>query len=52
MMHFQGDPDDLLGKAFDTNVARRLLAFLKPYRWQVLAAAAAVLIGTFCDLSL
>jgi ATP-binding cassette, subfamily B, multidrug efflux pump len=52
MMHFQGDPDDLLGKAFDTNVARRLLAFLKPYRWQVLAAAAAVLLGTFCDLSL
>src|SRR4051794_1988224 len=52
MMHFQGDPDDLLGKAFDTNVARRLLRFLRPYRWQVLLAAVAVLIGTFCDLSL
>ncbi|MGI8855167.1 MAG: ABC transporter ATP-binding protein [Thermomicrobiales bacterium] len=52
MMHFQGDPDDLLGKAFDTNVARRLLLFLKPYRWQVLLASVAVLLGTFCDLSL
>ena len=52
MMHFQGDPDDLLGKAFDSNVARRLLVFLAPYRWQVLAAGAAVLIGTFCDLLL
>jgi len=52
MMHFQGDPDDLLGKAFDRHTARRLLGFLRPYRWQVLLAAAAVLIGTFCDLSL
>src|SRR6185437_8002934 len=52
MMHFQGDPDDLLGKAFDTSVARRLLGFLRPYRCQVLTAAAAVLLGTFCDLSL
>ncbi len=52
MMHFQGDPDDLLGKAFDTNIARRLFGFLKPYRWQVLVASVAVLIGTFCDLSL
>ncbi|MCA1723510.1 MAG: ABC transporter ATP-binding protein/permease, partial [Thermomicrobia bacterium] len=52
MMHFQGDPDDLLGKAFDTHTARRLIGFLRPYRWQVLIAAVAVLIGTFCDLSL
>jgi ATP-binding cassette subfamily B multidrug efflux pump len=52
MMHFQGDPDDLLGKAFDRHIARRLFGFLKPYRWQVLLASAAVLVGTFCDLSL
>jgi ATP-binding cassette subfamily B multidrug efflux pump len=52
MMHFQGDPDDLLGKAFDTHTARRLIGYLRPYRWQVLLASAAVLIGTFCDLSL
>jgi len=52
MMNFQGDPDDLLGKAFDTHTARRLIGFLRPYRWQVLLACAAVLIGTFCDLSL
>jgi len=52
MMHFQGDPDDLLGKAFDKHIARRLLGFLKPYRWQVLLASAAVLVGTYCDLSL
>ena len=52
MMHFQGDPDDLLGKAFDRHTARRLFGFLAPYRWQILLAAAAVLIGTFCDLSL
>ncbi|MDQ2783797.1 MAG: ABC transporter ATP-binding protein/permease [Chloroflexota bacterium] len=52
MMHFQGDPDDLLGKAFDTHTACRLIGYLRPYRWQVLLASAAVLIGTFCDLSL
>ncbi len=52
MMHFQGDPDDLLGKAFDTHTARRLIGYLRPYRWQVLLASAAVLVGTFCDLSL
>ncbi|MDQ6601321.1 MAG: ABC transporter transmembrane domain-containing protein, partial [Chloroflexota bacterium] len=52
MMNFQGDPDDLLGKAFDTHTARRLLGFLRPYRWQVLLACVAVLVGTFCDLSL
>ena len=51
MMNFQGDPDDLLGKAFDTSVARRLLLFLRPYRWQIALAAVAVLVGTFCDLS-
>ena len=52
MMHFQGDPDDLLGKAFDSHTARRLIGYLRPYRWQVLLASAAVLIGTFCDLAL
>ena len=36
MMHFQGDPDDLLGKAFDRHTARRLFGFLRPYRWQIL----------------
>jgi ATP-binding cassette subfamily B multidrug efflux pump len=51
MMHFQGDPEDLLGKAFDTRIARRLIAFLAPYKWQVATAAAAVVLGTICDLS-
>ncbi len=52
MMNFQGDPDDLLGKAFDKNVAVRLAGYLKPYTGQLLTATVTMLFATVGDLAL
>ncbi len=52
MMNFRGDPDDLTGKAFDGNVARRLLVFLGPYKVQVALASAAMLVATAGELAM
>jgi len=37
-----GHDDDVLGKAYDARLMRRLLVFLRPYRLQVVAAVAAI----------
>ena len=46
------DPDDLLGKAYDPRIARRLVACAKPYKKQVLMAAAAIIAATAMELLL
>ena len=46
----QPDPDDLLGKAYDPQIARRLFGFVVPYRRQALAGAGLILISTAADL--
>lgn len=43
-------PDDTLGKAYDAALARRLLVYLRPYRW--LAAAAVLLLLVNAALAL
>ncbi|MDQ3695883.1 MAG: ABC transporter ATP-binding protein/permease [Chloroflexota bacterium] len=48
----QPDPDDLLGKAYDPRIARRLAAFVLPYRRQALAGIGLILISTAADLLL
>jgi len=45
------EPDDLvLGKAYDAEIAGRLVGFLKPYRSKVIATTLLVLVVTITDL--
>lgn len=43
--------DDVLGKAYDARLMRRLLAYLRPYWPQVLVAFAAIVIGAGAALA-
>ncbi|HEV2067177.1 MAG TPA: ABC transporter ATP-binding protein, partial [Thermomicrobiales bacterium] len=51
MIRVQAD-DDLLGKAYDSRIARRLVGFLFPYRKRILLVTALVLVVTAADLLL
>jgi len=42
--------EEVLGKAYDSRLMRRLLAYLRPYRWQVAIAIAAIIIKSACDV--
>jgi ATP-binding cassette, subfamily B, multidrug efflux pump len=44
--------EDILGKAYDPRIARRLVGFLGPYRKQLVFTTILVLIGTLADLAL
>lgn len=46
------DPDDLLGKAYDPQIARRLFAFVLPYRRRATAALFLIVVATVSDLLL
>ncbi len=46
------DPDDLLGKAYDPQIVRRLAAFVLPYRGRALAALLLIVVVTAADLLL
>ena len=37
--------EDVLGKAYDSRLMKRLLGYLRPYRWHVVTAVARELIG-------
>ncbi|MDP9368682.1 MAG: ABC transporter ATP-binding protein/permease [Chloroflexota bacterium] len=50
MLHH--DPDDLLGKAYDGRIARRLLGFVAPYRRRLLLTILAIVVATSSDLLL
>lgn len=52
MHHFHGNADDLLGKAYDSRVARRLLQRALPYRWQLALTTLLMLIAAGADLAL
>ena len=52
MMMNNVDPDDLLGKAYDPRIARRLLAFVVPYRKQALLLFAFMIVVAGGDLLL
>ncbi len=51
-MNVYVDPDDLLGKAYDPLIARRLFAFVLPYRQRAIAALLLILVATVSDLLL
>ena len=42
--------EEVLGKAYDSRLMRRLLTYLRPYRWQVAIAIAAIILKSFCDV--
>ncbi len=42
--------DDALGKAYDARLVRRLLAYVRPYRWLVVAALACIVVQSGMQL--
>ena len=43
--------EDVVGKAYDARLMRRLLAYLRPYRWQALLALAAIIANSMLQLA-
>jgi ATP-binding cassette subfamily B multidrug efflux pump len=42
--------EEVLGKAYDGRLMRRLLTYLRPYRWQVTLALASIILKAFADV--
>jgi ATP-binding cassette subfamily B protein len=42
--------EEVLGKAYDSRLMRRLLTYLRPYRWQVTIAVVSIVLKSFCDV--
>ena len=42
--------EEILGKAYDSRLMRRLLTYLRPYRWQVAIALVSILLKSFSDV--
>jgi ATP-binding cassette, subfamily B, multidrug efflux pump len=42
--------EEVLGKAYDARLMARLLKYLRPYRWQVAIALAAIVLKSFADV--
>jgi ATP-binding cassette subfamily B multidrug efflux pump len=42
--------EEVLGKAYDSRLMRRLLGYLRPYRWQVVIALASIILKAGADV--
>ena len=42
--------EEVLGKAYDSRLMRRLLTYLRPYGWQVGIALTAIILKSFADV--
>ncbi len=42
--------EEILGKAYDSRLMRRLLTYLRPYRCQVAVALASIIFKSCCDV--
>src|SRR5262245_35131362 len=42
--------EEVLGKAYDSRLMKRLLGYLRPYRWQVIVALAAIVLKAGLDV--
>ncbi len=42
--------DEIVGKAYDGRLMRRLLGYLRPYRWHVVVALAAIILKSMADV--
>jgi ATP-binding cassette subfamily B protein len=43
--------EEVLGKAYDSRLMRRLLGYLRPYKWQVVVALAAIILKAGADVA-
>jgi ABC-type multidrug transport system fused ATPase/permease subunit len=44
--------EEVLGKAYDSRLMKRLLGYLRPYKWQVAVALTAIILKACADVSL
>ncbi|HUA14908.1 MAG TPA: ABC transporter ATP-binding protein [Verrucomicrobiae bacterium] len=42
--------EEILGKAYDSRLMRRLITYLRPYRWQVTVAVVSIVLKSFADV--
>ena len=42
--------EEVLGKAYDSRLMKRLLIYLRPYKWQVAVALLAIVLKAFADV--
>ena len=42
--------EEILGKAYDSRLMRRLLTYLRPYKWHVVIALAAIMLKSIADV--
>ncbi len=42
--------EEVLGKAYDSRLMKRLLGYLRPYKWQVVVALVAIVLKAACDV--
>src|SRR5690349_15405962 len=42
--------EEVLGKAYDSRLMKRLLTYLRPYKWQVVLALAAIVLKAGADV--
>src|SRR3569832_890899 len=42
--------EEVLGKAYDSRLMKRLLAYLRPYKWQVALALGAIVLKSIADV--
>jgi ATP-binding cassette subfamily B protein len=42
--------EDIVGKAYDGRLMRRLLGYLRPYKWHVVIALAAIIVKSIADI--
>src|SRR5579872_3029219 len=42
--------EEVLGKAYDARLTRRLLTYLRPYRWQTITALTAIILKSGADV--
>jgi ATP-binding cassette subfamily B protein len=45
-----GQEEEILGKAYDSHLAKRLAGYLKPYRWYIALAIMVLVIATLAEL--
>ncbi len=45
-----GQEEDILGKAYDSRLMKRLLTYLRPYKWQTITALASILLKVGADV--
>src|SRR6266481_431958 len=42
--------EEVLGKAYDSQLMKRLLGYLRPYKWQVVVALASIILKAGADV--